>query len=64
MKDGFYSISFEDGILIALEIVDRTESKEEIHKKLEYLLDSYETRKFFERLTMIKNELALDNSIP
>ncbi len=64
MKGGFYSINFEDGILIALEIVDRTETKDGIHKKLEHLLDSYQTRKFFERLAMIKSELALDDNIP
>ena len=51
---------FGDGLLIALDIVDSNESKQEIREKLLKVFNAYSHNKQFERIDLLKEELALE----
>ena len=55
---------FEDALLLAIEIVENSKTKEEMLEKLTYVLERFRERTFYDRLEEIKRELGIWRKIP
>jgi hypothetical protein len=55
---------FEDALLLAIEIVENSETKEEMLEKLTYVLERFGERTFYDRWEEIKRELGIWRKIP
>ena len=59
--DGFETRwGFGDGLLIALDILDSNETKEEVREKIMRVYNAYIENLQFERISQLKEELALE----
>ena len=60
-EDGFETRwGFGDGLLIALDILDSNETKDEVRKKIMRVYNAYIENLQFERISQLKAELALE----